>query len=519
MPQLLEGAQLADADHVAQVQVGPGGVEALLDDQRLPGLQRALELLHQVGLGDDLHRAAADGVELLLHGGKGGHKARTLAAPWLGPQVEPVPSDRREFLKVAGVATLGAALEACGPAVHGASRTPGRPADVVVIGGGAFGGWTALNLRRLGASVTLVDTWGPGNSRSTSGDETRGVRSSYGDRESWVRWANEAQLRWRAWDQEYARRLGLRLFFDTGDLILRASWDNLATTSRAAWDRLGVPYDVLTMDEVRYRWPQIRLDGFEVALYERNAGVVRARRACEAVAEVFRRQGGQVIMARAEPGERSGQRLADITLTPGRRLSAGAFVFACGPWLPKVLPEAMTNRLRTPLGHVFYFATPPGDGQFVYPGLPSWNVPGVTGWPGLPPDNRGFRVRTGGRPPQDPDLSDRWIDATFHERPRQLLRDRFPLLADMPIMETRACHYESSVDRDFIVDRHPGLENVWIAGGGSAEGFKFGPVIGEYIARRVLGLETEAALDAEFALKPQTFDEMPSQNRNEEEEA
>ena len=424
-------------------------------------------------------------------------------------------TDRREFLRAAGGAALGAAAAGCAPAVH-TSRGGGRPADVVVIGGGAFGGWTALNLRRQGASVTMVDTWGPGNSRSTSGDETRGVRSSYGDRESWVRWADEAGRRWRAWDEEHARRLGLRLFFDTGDLILRATWDNFATQARTTWDKVAVPYDVLTMDEVRYRWPQVRVDGFEVALYERNAGVVRARRACEAVAEVFRGQGGRIVVGKAELGERAARRLADLTGTPGDRLSAGAYVFACGPWLPKVLPEAMTNRLRTPLGHVFYFATPPGDGQFVYPGIPSWNVPGVTGWPGLPPDNRGFRVRTGGRPPQDPDLSDRWIDVSFHERPRQVLRDRFPLLADMPIMETRACHYESSVDRDFIVDRHPGMDNVWIAGGGSAEGFKFGPVIGEYIAHRVLGRQTDPALDEEFRLKPQTFDEVPAGQRNDE---
>jgi len=418
-----------------------------------------------------------------------------------------VKPDRREFIRVAGSATLAAATQACG-----ASRSPsgagtgGRAADVVVIGAGAFGGWTALNLRRMGARVTLVDTWGPGNSRSTSGDETRGVRSSYGDRESWVRWANEAMTRWRAWDDEWSRPLGLRLFFDTGDLILRPNWDNLLTASRASWDRLGVGYDVLTMDEVRYRWPQISVEGMNVAAYERRAGVVRSRRACEAVASVFQREGGRLVLARAEPGDRAGGRLTNVTLQPGDALSAGAYVFACGPWLPKVLPDAMTNRLRTPLGHVFYYATPPGDSQFVYPGMPSWNVPGVTGWPGLPPDNRGFRVRVGGRPPQDPDLSDRWIDATYHERPRQLLRERFPMLADAPLMETRACHYESSVDRDFIVDRHPDLENVWIAGGGSAEGFKFGPVIGEYIARRVLGRETDPALDAEFRLKPEQFE-------------
>ena len=78
-------------------------------------------------------------------------------------------------------------------------------------------------------------------------------------------------------------------------------------------------------------------------------------------------------------------------------------------------------------------------------------------------------------------------------------------MKEAPLLETRACHYESSVDRNFIVDRYPGLENVWIAGGGSAEGFKFGPVVGEYVARRVLGHETDPALAEEFRLKEETF--------------
>jgi len=225
------------------------------------------------------------------------------------------------------------------------------------------------------------------------------------------------------------------------------------------------------------------------------------------VAEVVRSKGGKVVTARVQLGPRSRGRLDQIDLGSEGAVSAGTYVFACGPWLPKVLPDVMANRLRTPLGHVYYFGTPPGDQRFVYPNLPSFNLPGVTGWPSLPPDNRGFRVRVGGRPPEDPDLSERWIDPSFFERPRIFLAQRFPDLSLAPLLETRACHYEASVDRNFIVDRHPELDNVWIAGGGSAEGFKFGPVIGRYIAERVLGKPTDPALAEEFRLKEATFEQ------------
>jgi len=58
-----------------------------------------------------------------------------------------------------------------------------RGPRIIVVGAGAFGGWTALSLLRGGARVTLIDAWGAGHSRSSSGDETRLIRTMYdGDR-------------------------------------------------------------------------------------------------------------------------------------------------------------------------------------------------------------------------------------------------------------------------------------------------------------------------------------------------
>jgi glycine/D-amino acid oxidase-like deaminating enzyme len=136
--------------------------------------------------------------------------------------------------------------------------------------------------------------------------------------------------------------------------------------------------------------------------------------------------------------------------------------------------------------------------------MPSFNVPGVPGGPPLPFDRRGLRVRGGGGggggggraggrggagggnqnqpappagppiiggPEQDPDLSDRYVDPLTVERARNFLTERIPLMKDMPLNETRACHYEQSASRNFIIDRHPDIANAWIAGGGSAEAF------------------------------------------------
>lgn len=423
--------------------------------------------------------------------------------------------DRRDFLKVAS-AGAGLALAGTKPLAAQPGRAPlvrsGRAPDVVVVGAGAFGAWTALNLQRMGAQVTMVDQYGPANSRATSGGETRGVRSSYGDRPhglQWGRWAVQAMERWQAWDDEHADDLLPRLFSTTGDIILREEADDpYVLQTRENWDAMGHRYEVLTPEEVRYRWPVIHTPDVNVALYEPDAGVVRARRAIESVAKVFHQEGGRTVTGHVAMGTISGRQLQDVVVGDGERLTGATFVFALGPWFPKFFPEIMGRRVRIrTLGHVYYVATPPGDEAYRVPNLPSYAVPGCTGWPALPHDARGFRIRTGGHRGDDPDTSVRWIAEEYHGRPREILAKYFPALAEQPFNETRACHYESSVDSNFIIDHHPGYDNAWLTGGGSAEAFKQGPVLGEYIAGRVLGTESDPDLDAGFRMKDEEFEE------------
>jgi sarcosine oxidase len=457
---------------------------------------------------------------------------------------------RREFLKKAGaqasllVLAPAAVVGSAAPeAVTADAQEPfpapavnGKTYDVAVVGAGAFGGWTAYWLRRLGAKVVLVDAYGPGNSRSTSGDETRGVRTSYGDRphgEQWMRWASRAIQRWKAWDEEWGRELKTRLFFTTGDFIFRAEWENFTKTTREWFQRNGIKHEVVDVEVVRKEFPVFDLRGINVCLYEVEAGVVRARRACQCVAEVFQKLGGDLVIARAYPGLARQGRMGELVLSTRDTVRAQQYVFACGPWLGKTFPSLMGPRLRTPMGRVCYFATPIGDDRFSYPNMPSFNFPGVTGWPTLPVDSRGLRVRGGGGQgggggsagraggagsapsaqvaqlagaEQDPDLSDRYVDTATVERARAFLAERIPLLKDAPLNETRACHYESSISRNFIIDQHPEMSNVWIAGAGNAEAFKQGPVLGEYIARRLLGKDVEPELARAFAIPSDTYE-------------
>jgi sarcosine oxidase len=513
------------------------------------------------------------------------------------PSNRPAASDkpdvaRRDFLKVAGAGAgllllggAGATAAADVPGLAHKRRTPfigGSSADVVVVGGGAWGGWTSLYLRQMGAKVTMVDAYGPGNARSTSGDESRGVRSSYGDRaespELWMLWAREAMNRWKQFDADWGRDLRLNLFHTTGDLMLRPDWEPYLVKTKHWWDKHKIPYDVLNPDDVRKAFPVISMDDITAVLYEPDAGVVRARRACQTVAAVAEYKGVKIVIGRAKTSQISNGRLESIVLDTGQTIRGDTFVFAPGPWLAKTFPDLFANKMRTPLGYVCYFGTPPSDERFTYPNLPSFNFPGVTGWAALPVDSRGFRVRGGERAPTppgaagaqsaggrggrggrgagqgqasgrggpggrgaptgqvaantgrggggggggfggnnantppaqlDPDTSDRWADAPRIEGPRRFVTHRFPLLKDAPILQTHSCHYELSSSRNFIVDHHPKMSNVLIAGGGNAEGFKFGPVIGEYIAQRALGEVGDPAVAKAFKIPEHDFEPTP----------
>src|SRR5690606_30134969 len=118
--------------------------------------------------------------------------------------------------------------------------------------------------REQGARVTLVDAYGPGNSRATSGDETRQIRIGYGDREAYSRWAMDAMQRWQAREQEFGRRLMYR----AGRVQLGATWTAGYEATTKIFTRMGVPFERLGPDEMRKRWPQMDPVGMEVGLYE-----------------------------------------------------------------------------------------------------------------------------------------------------------------------------------------------------------------------------------------------------------
>ena len=181
-------------------------------------------------------------------------------------------------------------------------------------------------------------------------------------------------------------------------------------------------------------------------------------------------------------------RLTALTLRDGKRVHAGTFVFACGPWLPKLFPVQLEPRIQSTRQEVFYFGCPPGDPRFVPPAMPAW-VDFQDGFYGLPDlEGRGFKIGLDRRgPPFDPEAGDRVATAEALQSAREFLARRVPPLKDAPVLEARVCQYANSWNGDFLIDRHPDFDNVWLVGGGSGHGFKHGPAVGEYVTALIEG--------------------------------
>ncbi len=369
-------------------------------------------------------------------------------------------------------------------------------ADVVVIGAGSMGAWTALRSQRAGWRTTLIDAFGAGHPRSTSGDETRILRASHGADTFYTRWSREARTAWQAFGDE----IGERLYVESGALWFAHREDGFEAHSMATLTSMGIPVRRIEPDEVTALWPGINADDLAFAVYEPEAGVMLARNGIAAVARRFAAEGGRFELAWAEPGATEGRRLLDVVLADGRRHAAGTFVFAAGPWLPRLFPTIAGDLIRVTKQDVLYLGTPAGDGRFAAEWLPCW-IDSDAAFYGTPAiDGRGFKVgpdRYG--PPFDPSGGERLVDPDAVRMTRAYVARRFPDLADAPIVETRVCQYETTPDTHFVIDRHPAFDNVWIVGGGSGHGFKHGPVIGSYVVSRLAG--APAGIDEErFAI-------------------
>ncbi len=365
-------------------------------------------------------------------------------------------------------------------AIHRRTKT----LRVAVVGAGAFGGWAALFLQRRGAHVTLVDAWGPGNSRASSGGETRIIRGTYGPDGMYTHMAARALKLWK----ENQARWKVKLYHRTGVLWMAGRDDTYEKAALLHLRDAGLQHEKLSAAEAAKRFPQINFEGVSWAIFEKDAGYLTARRACEAVLEGFIAEGGDYRELAVEPLSFQRDELRSAKLSDGSELKADVYVFACGPWLGKIFPGVLGHLIKPTRQEVFFFGPSAGDVKFSQGTMPVWIDHGEKMFYGIPGNQwRGFKLADDTRGAEfDPTSGDRAPSPAAIQAARKYLGFRFPALVNAPLVESRVCQYEQSSDGHFIIDRHPQAANIWIVGGGSGHGFKHGPAVGEMMSGLVV---------------------------------
>ncbi len=373
--------------------------------------------------------------------------------------------------------------------------------DVAVVGAGVFGAWTALHLRAAGARVVLLDAYGPGNSRSSSGGESRIIRMGYGPDEIYTHSAKRSLELWQSLFSEIdAGRAAAPLFYPTGVLWLAREGDLYSEATLATLSGSGVALERLDRKALATRFPEIELGPVTWGILEPDSGVLMARQAVRALVAHAGTLGVSYFEQPVQPPQGDGQLQAVLTVA-GKRIHAATFVFACGPWLPALFPF-LSELIHVTRQEVFFFGNPAQGARFVASALPAWidfndlvyAIPDV--------DGRGFKIAIDAHGPAfDPDTGDRVVSDQGLKAVRDYLSQRLPSFMGSPLLEGRVCQYENTSNGDFLLDRHPHFENVWLVGGGSGHGFKHGPAVGEYVAGLISG---EVRVEPRFTLSSKT---------------
>ena len=377
---------------------------------------------------------------------------------------------------------MGAGGVSVAPSVLKAG-TVGSKARIAVIGAGVFGAWTAEHLRRSGHQVTLVDMAGPANNRASSGGESRMTRGAYGKDEIYTRMAFASLPEWQA----LSAASGLPIFVPHGVLFFSTNPDDYFRDSTAVHQRLGLPLEQLDRVQLQRRFPMIDFSDVGAGLYEPRFGALMARRAVQTLVKQFVAGGGEYRNELASsPQQRQGP-IKSIRVSSGM-LEADAFIFALGPWLPKLFPDVLGRRIFATRQEIFYFAAPQGDRRFqpdVMPGWADFNAGDM--YDGVPDlESRGVKFAHDKHGVLvDPDTQSREPTRTALDEVIAFRNRRFPLLKGAQLTGAEVCQYENSSNGDFLIDRHPTIPNVVLVGGGSGHGFKHGPEVGRLAAALV----------------------------------
>lgn len=362
-----------------------------------------------------------------------------------------------------------------------------RRREVLVVGAGIFGLAGAMELAERGYRVTVVNAGPVPHPSAASNDVSRMVRMDYGSDRLHCRLASEAIDGWRGWNARWGRDLYHQdgLLFLSSKALEEESFegDSYRTLSEEGWatERLGSP-------EIATRHPSWNHDYYVDGYFNARGGWAEAASVISLLAGEAKVRGISVKTAEVLSIASGNGRVSGVVTEDGTEIKADRVVVAAGVWTPSLLPE-LNGFLRLSGQPILYFK--PADPEpFRPPLFPPWGADiAATGWYGFPANREGT-VKIGVHGPGysvSPDVPRVPPGNEDEARCREFLSHSLPSLADAPLHGLKMCVYTDTFDGDFLISRHPDIEGLTVASGGSGHGFKFAPVLGRLIADAVEG--------------------------------
>nr|BFE63489.1 N-methyl-L-tryptophan oxidase [Dactylosporangium thailandense] len=349
--------------------------------------------------------------------------------------------------------------------------------DVIVAGLGGMGSSAAYHLAARGQRVLGLERFGPAHDQGSSHGGSRITRQAYFEDPAYVPLILRSYELW----ERLQRDSGRDLLTLTGGLFMGPPASLTVEGSRRAAEQWGLPHEMLDAAGIRRRWPQFTPRDGEVALFERNAGVLRPEAAVQANLDLAGRLGAELRFH--EPVEAWAEDGGGVTVrTAAGTYRAGALVICPGAWAPGLLPD-----LGVPLvveRQVQFWFEPRSEIPGPQPIFIWEDPPGmqVYGFPALDGPGGGMKVAFFRRgETTTPETIDRGIRDEEIAFIARHLATRVPAVPGR-FLRGKTCMYTNTPDQHFVIARHPGRERVTVACGFSGHGFKFVPVVGEILA-------------------------------------
>jgi glycine/D-amino acid oxidase-like deaminating enzyme len=358
----------------------------------------------------------------------------------------------------------------------------------IVIGAGINGVVAAIELRKRGHEVVLIDPGPLPHPLAASTDISKAVRAAYGGDEDYTALAEQSRKIWLRWNGKF----GVELYHEVGFLFMRQrpmQPSDFEYESFRLLEQHGHQIERISSTQLRERYPAWNAERYPDGFLDLQAGYAESGRVVAILMQWAKSLGVDLREnAKFRELDEASDRIKGIVLEDGEKIAAAAVVMAVGAWTPYALP--FTRNFLRASGQPVFHLKPKQPELFTPERFPIFGADiSTTGYYGFPLNRDGV-VKIANHGPgreMSPDSPKRVVTKEEESKMRQFLSDSFPALADSPIVFTRVCLYCDTHDGNFWIAPDPERPGLIIAAGDCGHGFKFAPVLGQIIADAVEG--------------------------------